>query len=121
MNYIAYYRVSTKEQGLSGLSIESLIDGKPNPAFKLIISVLANISEMERATMLERQREGIAIAIAKGKYKGRVRGSKESDEDVVRKYPEVVKHLKRGQSLRNTAKLAEVSLGTVQKVKAIII
>lgn len=106
---------------VDNLGIESLIDKKPNPAFKLIISVLANIAEMERATMLERQREGIAIAIAKGKYKGRVRGSKESNEDVIRKYSEVVKHLKRGQSLRNTAKLAEVSLGTVQKVKAIII
>jgi DNA invertase Pin-like site-specific DNA recombinase len=102
---------------VDNLGIESLIDKKPNPAFKLIISVLANIAEMERATMLERQREGIAIAIAKGKYKGRVRGSTESVEDVLRKYPEVVKHLKRGQSLRNTAKLAEVSLGTVQKIK----
>tara|TARA_R110002033_G_scaffold124116_2_gene166236 strand:- start:33 stop:614 length:582 start_codon:yes stop_codon:yes gene_type:complete len=105
---------------VDNLGIESLIDMKPNPAFKLIISVLANIAEMERTTMLERQREGIALAIAKGKYKGRVRGTKESDEDVLRKYPEVVKYLKRGQSLRNTAKLAEVSLGTVQKVKAII-
>ena len=105
---------------VDNLGIESMIKGKENAAFKLIISVLANIAEMERETMLERQREGIALAIAEGKYKGRVRGSKESDEDVLRKYPEVIKHLKRGQSLRNTAALAKVSLGTVQKVKAII-
>ena len=105
---------------VDNLGIESMIKGKENAAFKLIISVLASIAEMERETMLERQREGIALAIAEGKYKGRVRGSKESDEDVLKKYPEVIKHLKRGQSLRITAKLAEVSLGTVQKVKAII-
>jgi len=105
---------------VENLGIESLVNKKPNPAFKLIVSVLANISEMERETMLERQREGIAIAIAKGKYKGRVRGSKESDEDFLNRYPEVIKYLKKGNSLRDTAKLSEVSLGTVQKVKALI-
>tara|TARA_R110002050_G_scaffold290853_1_gene444757 strand:+ start:835 stop:1434 length:600 start_codon:yes stop_codon:yes gene_type:complete len=105
---------------VDNLGIESMVNGKPNPAFKLIISVLANISEMERETMLERQREGIAVARAKGIYKGRVRGSKESGKDFLSKYPEVIKHLRKGQSLRNTAKLAEVSLGTVQKVQSII-
>ncbi len=102
---------------VDNLGIESLVGGKPNPAFKLIISVLANIAEMERNTMLERQREGIEIAKANGKYKGRVRGSKESKEEVLSKYPNVLKRLREGQSLRNTAKLCDVSLGTVQKVK----
>ncbi|WP_073171966.1 recombinase family protein [Chryseobacterium vrystaatense] len=102
------------------LGIESLINGKPNSAFKLIISVMANIAEMERETLLERQREGINLAIAKGVYKGRVKGSVESDEQVLDKYKEVVKYLRKGQSLRDTAKLCNVSLGTVQKVKKII-
>lgn len=102
---------------VDNLGLESLVNGRPNSAFKLIISVLANISEMERETMLERQREGIALAKARGQYKGRLRGSKESDEDFLSKYPEVVKYLKSGQSLRNTAKLSDVSLATVQKVK----
>lgn len=102
------------------LGIESLINGKPNSAFKLIISVIGNIAEMERESLLERQREGIAIAKAKGIYKGRERGSKETNEQVLDKYKEVVKYLKKGQSLRNTAKLCNVSLGTVQKVKKIL-
>lgn len=105
---------------VDNLGIESLVNNKPNSAFKLIISVMANIAEMERETMLERQKEGIKIAIAKGVYKGRVKGSKESDEQVLAKYKEVVKHLKRGQSLRDIAKLCNVSLGTVQKVKKIL-
>ena len=103
---------------VDNLGIESLVNDKPNPAFKLIISVLANIAEMERTTMLERQQEGIELAKAKGVYKGRVRGSKESKEEVMAKYPSVIKHIKAGQSLRNTAKLCDVSLGTVQKVKS---
>lgn len=105
---------------VDNLGIESLVNNKPNSAFKLIISVMANIAEMERETMLERQKEGIKIAIAKGVYKGRVKGSKESDEQVLSKYKEVVKYLKRGQSLRDIAKLCNVSLGTVQKVKKIL-
>ena len=103
---------------VENLGIESLIDGKPNPAFKLIISVLANIAEMERETMLERQKQGIALAKAKGVYKGRIRGSKESKEIFLSKYPQVVKRLKEGRlSLREIVKQCDVSLGTVQKVK----
>ncbi|ANF53154.1 transposase [Chryseobacterium glaciei] len=105
---------------VDNLGIESLVNGKPNSAFKLIISVIGNIAEMERDSLLERQREGIAIAKAKGIYKGREKGSKETDEQVLDKYKEVVKYLKKGQSLRDTAKLCHVSLGTVQKVKQIL-
>lgn len=105
---------------VDNLGIESLIENKPNSAFKLIISVMANIAEMERETLLERQREGIKIAVAKGVYKGRLKGSVETNEQVLEKYKEVVKFLNKGQSFRNTAKLCNVSLGTVQKVKKIL-
>ncbi|WP_228384415.1 recombinase family protein [Chryseobacterium soli] len=105
---------------VDNLGLKSLVNNKPNSAFKLIISVMGNIAEMERNTLLERQREGIALAKAKGVYKGRELGSKETDEEVLDKYKEVVKYLKKGQSLRNTAKLCNVSLGTVQKVKKIL-
>lgn len=105
---------------VDNLGIESLVDGKVNSAFRLIVSVMANIAQMERETLLERQREGIKIAVAKGIYKGRKKGSKETDKAILSKYKEVVKYLKKGQSLRDTAKLCKVSLGTVQKVKKII-
>lgn len=105
---------------VDNLGLKSLVNDKPNSAFKLIISVMANIAEMERETLLERQQEGIKLAIAKGVYKGRVKGSVESDEHVLDKYKEVVKYIKKGQSLRDTAKLCKVSLGTVQKVKQIL-
>ena len=105
---------------IDDLGIESMVSGKTNSAFKLIISVLANIAEMERETMLLRQKEGIAIAKANGVYKGRQRGSSESESQFLKKYPKVISHLKRGQSLRNTAKLCGLSLGTVQKVKRIV-
>lgn len=106
---------------VDNLGIESMVDGKPNQVFKLIISVLGNVAEMERQNILERQREGIAIAKAKGIYKGRVKGSSESDDEVLFKYKGVVKELNMGTSLRRIAKLEAVSLGTVQKVKKVLL
>lgn len=105
---------------VDNLGLESRIEGKPNATFKLIVSVMANVAEMERNTLLERQREGIAIAKSNGTYKGRVKGSTESDDEVLAKYKDVVKFLNRKQSLRNTAKLSNVALGTVQKVQRIL-
>lgn len=38
---------------------------------RLMLSIMGAVAEFERAMILERQREGIAIAKAEGKYKGR--------------------------------------------------
>ena len=42
-----------------------------SPMNNLLLAVLGAVAEFERALHLERQREGIAIAKAAGKYKGR--------------------------------------------------
>ena len=80
---------------------------------------MANIAEMEKETLLERQKEGIALAKLRGVYKGRDLGSIESDEDFLNKYNGVIKTLKKGISIRDVAKICSVSVGTVQKVKKI--
>ena len=41
------------------------------PTGKLMLTMIAAINEFERANLLERQREGIAIAKQNGKYRGR--------------------------------------------------
>ena len=41
------------------------------PTGKLMLTMIGAINEFERANLLERQREGIAIAKREGKYKGR--------------------------------------------------
>ncbi|WP_005031261.1 recombinase family protein [Holophaga foetida] len=45
--------------------------GEDSPMSKLMLSVMGAFAEFERSIMLERQREGIAVAKAEGKYKGR--------------------------------------------------
>ncbi|AXY49633.1 resolvase [Rhodococcus ruber] len=47
--------------------------GAQDPRADLMLSLLGAFAEFERAIIRERQAEGIAIAKAKGKYKGRKR------------------------------------------------
>lgn len=106
---------------VENIGMFSLIENKPNPSFKMIVSVLGNVAEMERSNMLERQKQGIAIAKAKGVYKGRLDGTKMADEEILNKYKSVVRELKNGESLRRAAKIGGCSLGTAQKVQRLIL
>ncbi|GKG94778.1 resolvase [Desulfovibrionaceae bacterium] len=57
-----------------------------SPFQKLHLQIIGAVAEFERAFIRERQREGIAIAKAKGKYKGRKRAlSAEQLEEISRR------------------------------------
>ena len=105
---------------VENIGMYSMTDNKLNPAFKMIISVLGNVAEMEREYLLERQRQGIDIAKAKGVYKGRLYGSRMTDNQLLEKYKTVVKELENNQSIRRAALLGGCSLGTAQKIKRIL-
>lgn len=95
-------------------------NGKVNIYAKVLVGVLSTLSEMEYSIRKESQREGIALAKERNAYKsnGRKIGSTMDDSVFLSKKSSVavIKHLKAGNSLRTSAKLASVSLGTVQKV-----
>ncbi|WP_296622863.1 recombinase family protein [Marivirga sp.] len=116
---LEYFTANNVILRVDNLGLESMVDGKPNPVFKLIISVLGNVAEMERTNLRERQLEGIAIAKAKGAYKGRERGTSMSKEDFLTKHKHVVKEVISHPelSIRKLAKITGVSVGTVQNVK----
>ena len=59
-----------EDTGAKFISIKENFDTK-TPAGKLQMTMMAAIAEFEHAMILERQREGIAIAKREGKYKGR--------------------------------------------------
>ncbi len=71
---------------------------KKNPFQSLMLNLLSSIAQFERDLLLERQREGIAIAQKAGKYKGR--RSKFSKEDIATINKEF-------QASSNKAKLAK--------------
>lgn len=56
--------VRFRKEGLS-------FSGEDSPMATLLLSVMGAFAEFERALILERQREGIAIAKADGRYRGR--------------------------------------------------
>jgi len=69
----------------------NLISAKENidsstPTGKLMLTMIGAINEFERTNMLERQREGIAIAKSLGKYKGRKEVKVDNFEEYYSKY-----------------------------------
>lgn len=59
-----------ESKGVHLVSLKENIDTSTHTG-KLLVTILASIYEFERASLLDRQREGIAIAKEKGVYKGR--------------------------------------------------
>lgn len=120
LTMIEFFNEKSVKVFVENIGMYSLIDGKANPSFKMIVSVLGNVAEMERTNMLERQKQGIELAKLKGSYKGRLYGSTLSDNDILVKYKAVVKELKNGESLRRASKIGNCSLGTAQKIQRIL-
>lgn len=81
------------------------------PGGRLMLTMIGAINEFERANLLERQAEGIAIAKAKGKYKGRK--AIEINEAFIEGYN---KYLARKLSKSALAKELGVSRPTLDKL-----
>ncbi len=112
---------------IDNLGLESIVNGKINPIFNLITTVLSEINSLERSTLLERQAEGVFQAKLRNAYKGRMKGTTDTPEKTLENHKRTIKVLKSNPtlSLRDIAKLAsdtdyKVSANTVKKVKAIL-
>lgn len=79
-----------------------------DPMSKLLLSMLGAVYQFEREIMKERQREGIAVAKAKGKFKGR---------PVTISKDEILRVVAGGNSIAQTAKILGVSMSSVQRAK----
>ena len=106
---------------IQNIGLETLLpDGKPNFMFKPILLTLVGFAEMERDLLRERIKSGQAQARKAGKQIGRPKGTTTTPDDLLAKYPAVVKHLRRGYSVRTAAAVCRVSAGTVQRVKHVL-
>jgi DNA invertase Pin-like site-specific DNA recombinase len=98
--------------------IETLLpSGKRNPAAAIMFSLLSEMARAERETLVERINSGLAEARRKGVRLGRPPGS---TQDLVAKHPDVVRCLKAGKSIRDTAARCGRGPATVQRIKAAI-
>lgn len=58
------------DKGVGLISLKESIN-TDTPQGRFVLTIFAALAELERETILQRQREGIAIAKQQGKYKGR--------------------------------------------------
>ena len=91
--------------------------GEANPIASIMVTVLAEMANIERSNIVYRLNSGRESYIANGGKLGRKKGSVKTTEQKKEEYKEVISFLKRGYSVRNTAKLSNVSVSTVQRVK----
>lgn len=92
-------------------------DGSRNPFLTIFISVLGTCAELERENIQFRLQSGRQQYIASGGQLGRKPGSFKSMEKKEQEYKSVIRELRRGTSVRRTAKLCDVSMSTVQRLK----
>ncbi len=99
-------------------------DNKENPFATIMVAVLGTAASLERESIYWRLSSGRKVYVARhlketGKTGlGRHIGYKKPKEAYEEAYKDVIKLLKRGYPIRQTAKLADVSESTVKKVKA---
>lgn len=86
--------------------------GDDSPMNTLLLSMLGAVAEFERSMILERQREGIALAKAAGKYRGRKAALTDGQADDLRA------RLAAGESVTSLAKDFGISRQTVYNYAA---
>lgn len=92
-------------------------DGKPTMFAPIMIATLSTCAQLERENIKFRLNSGLKTYVAKGGRVGRKKGSIKTKEQRVDEYRDIITYLKKGYSIRVTAKLTEKSISTVQRVK----
>lgn len=99
------------EKGVHLVSNKENIDTS-TPTGKLMLTMIGAIAEFERQNLLERQREGIAIAKRTGKYRGRQ--VKKIDDDLLKSV--YVEYKNRKINKKEMAEKLEISRPTLDKL-----
>ena len=90
-------------------SLKEALDSS-TPQGRFMLTIFGAIAEFERELILQRQREGIQIAKAAGKYKGRTTKKRPKDFDLFKQY-----YYERTMGVTKIAKHYHVSRPTVYK------
>ena len=91
-------------------------NGKPSIFAPIMIATLATCAEMERENIAHRLNSGYKNYRDNGGKVGRKPGSVKSVERIKEEYRGVIQDLQKGESIRRTAKLNDVSVSTVQRI-----
>ncbi|MBQ2291565.1 MAG: recombinase family protein [Paludibacteraceae bacterium] len=92
-------------------------NGKPSPFAAVMLATLSTCAELERENISFRLQSGRKQYIEKGGKLGRKEGTCKTTEQKKEEYSEVLRLLRKGISVRNVAKLSNVGISTVQRLK----
>lgn len=100
------------------MNVDTLLpSGEENTYATMLVTMLGLGAQMERSLIMGRLNSGRKHAMENGVIMGRKPGSVKTREQKEAEYKDVIKLLKKGTSIRNTAKLCGVSPKTVQSIK----
>ena len=92
-------------------------EGKPTMFAPIMIATLSTCAQLERENIKFRLNSGRKLYIERGGRLGRKVGSIKTTEQKREEYKDIISYLKRGYSVRNTAKLTSKGISTVQRIK----
>lgn len=108
-------KVSVYIQNLGLYTLQ--LNGEVNPIASIMVTVLAEMANIERNNIQYRLNSGRANYISNGGKLGRKIGSIKTEEKKKEEYKDTIALLKKGYSVRNIAKLQGIGISTVQRIK----
>jgi DNA invertase Pin-like site-specific DNA recombinase len=108
---------------VKNIGLHSRPNGKKNPIWKMISSVMSSLYEMELENIKEPTMVGRQVYVQRGRRFGKPIGSYERETDFLKKEQtqRILKSLKKGLTIREICKIADCSNKTVIGVKKILI
>jgi len=112
-----------EEKGINviirNIGLQSRPNGVKNPIWKMVSSVMSSLYEMELQNIKERTMVGRMVYVQQGGKLGRPQGTNENSINFLNKKKSKIIQgfLRNGFTIRQVAKLADVSTRTVMKVK----
>jgi DNA invertase Pin-like site-specific DNA recombinase len=100
-------------------NLQSIVNGKKNPIWNLITSVMSSLYELERESIVERTEMGRKMYVMNGGKLGRKVGTSENRKDFLQKErtQKIISLLDKGKSVRDISSRLGVSTKTVVKVR----
>jgi DNA invertase Pin-like site-specific DNA recombinase len=100
-------------------NLQSHIDGKKNPIWNLVTSVMSSLYELERENIMERTEMGRRMFVFNGGKLGRKVGTVENRQEFLQKEKnqKIISLLDKGKSVRDISSRLGVSTKTIVKVR----
>ena len=122
LDYVKYQNLEIAkiyEEHISGAKKNNELDaeGKPTMFAPIMIATLSTCAQLERENIKFRLNSGRKLYIERGGKLGRKVGSVKTTDQKREEHKDIISYLKRGYSVRNTAKLTSKGISTVQRIK----